>query len=183
MAYGAFAAALNHWQASRVSAVLALTPLSTLAFSVLAEAFWPDVFHAERISWTSLAGAAAVVGGSLLVTLAGRRTPRILRGAACYSVAMICPVCRDEYRPGFTRCATCDVDLVAELTAASPGAPAAPSGPRDGRSQFSQNEKRAVQLLLIALIPSGLVGLLEEVAHRARGPRCVEDQDLRVRRA
>ena len=25
---------------------------------------------------------------------------------------MFCPVCRDEYRPGFTRCATCDVDLV-----------------------------------------------------------------------
>lgn len=82
VAYGAFAAALNHWQASRVSAVLALTPLSTLAFSVLAEAFWPDVFHAERISWTSLAGAAAVVGGSLLVTLAGRRTPRPAAGVA-----------------------------------------------------------------------------------------------------
>jgi hypothetical protein len=25
---------------------------------------------------------------------------------------MFCPVCRDEYRPGFTRCATCDVALV-----------------------------------------------------------------------
>jgi len=30
---------------------------------------------------------------------------------------MHCPVCRDEYRPGFTRCATCDVDLVASLDA------------------------------------------------------------------
>ena len=30
---------------------------------------------------------------------------------------MICPVCRDEYRPGFTRCATCDVDLVPTLDA------------------------------------------------------------------
>jgi len=28
---------------------------------------------------------------------------------------MICPVCRDEYRPGFTRCAGCDVDLVDSL--------------------------------------------------------------------
>jgi len=28
---------------------------------------------------------------------------------------MFCPVCRDEYRPGFTRCATCDVALVAAL--------------------------------------------------------------------
>lgn len=28
---------------------------------------------------------------------------------------MFCPVCRDEYRPGFTRCATCDADLVESL--------------------------------------------------------------------
>ena len=35
---------------------------------------------------------------------------------------MICPVCRDEYRPGFTRCATCSVDLVHD--AAPPQAPA-----------------------------------------------------------
>jgi len=25
---------------------------------------------------------------------------------------MICPSCRSEYRPGFTRCSTCEVDLV-----------------------------------------------------------------------
>lgn len=30
---------------------------------------------------------------------------------------MFCPVCRDEYRRGFTRCATCDVDLVETLDA------------------------------------------------------------------
>jgi hypothetical protein len=28
---------------------------------------------------------------------------------------MFCPACRAEYRPGFTRCADCDVDLVQEL--------------------------------------------------------------------
>ena len=28
---------------------------------------------------------------------------------------MICPQCKAEYRPGFTRCADCDVDLVEEL--------------------------------------------------------------------
>jgi len=39
---------------------------------------------------------------------------------------MICPVCRDEYRPGFTRCATCNVDLVETLDAAAPVAPAVP---------------------------------------------------------
>lgn len=30
---------------------------------------------------------------------------------------MFCPVCRDEYRPGFSRCATCDVALVEALDA------------------------------------------------------------------
>ena len=33
---------------------------------------------------------------------------------------MFCPVCADEYRPGFTRCATCDVDLVAAPDVAAP---------------------------------------------------------------
>jgi len=28
---------------------------------------------------------------------------------------MFCPVCKDEFRPGFTRCAGCDVDLVDRL--------------------------------------------------------------------
>jgi hypothetical protein len=30
-------------------------------------------------------------------------------------VAVFCPTCQSEYRPGFTRCPTCDVDLVADL--------------------------------------------------------------------
>lgn len=38
---------------------------------------------------------------------------------------MFCPSCRDEYRPGFTRCATCGVDLVESLEATSHGAVAA----------------------------------------------------------
>src|SRR5713101_2557934 len=34
---------------------------------------------------------------------------------------MFCPECKAEYRPGFTRCADCDVDLVDQLpTAPSP---------------------------------------------------------------
>jgi hypothetical protein len=36
-----------------------------------------------------------------------------------------CPVCRDEYRPGFTRCATCDVDLVASLESPASARPVA----------------------------------------------------------
>ena len=33
---------------------------------------------------------------------------------------MFCPVCRDEYRPGFTRCGTCEVTLVETLEAVAP---------------------------------------------------------------
>jgi drug/metabolite transporter (DMT)-like permease len=73
VAYGAFAAALNHWEASRVSAVLALTPLATLAFTLAGAALFPELVHAESVSPFSIAGAAAVVTGSLLVTLGARR--------------------------------------------------------------------------------------------------------------
>lgn len=38
---------------------------------------------------------------------------------------MFCPVCHDEYRPGFTRCATCDVDLVDAVGAKPEAKPAA----------------------------------------------------------
>jgi hypothetical protein len=37
---------------------------------------------------------------------------------------MFCPVCRDEYRPGFTRCEGCDVALVASLDVEAPRRPA-----------------------------------------------------------
>lgn len=36
---------------------------------------------------------------------------------------MFCPKCGDEYRPGFTRCADCDVDLVETLPEAEPETP------------------------------------------------------------
>jgi drug/metabolite transporter (DMT)-like permease len=78
LAYGAFSAALEHWEASRVSAVLSLTPLATLAFASAGHALWPAWVEAERVSAPSLLGAGAVVAGSLLVSLGervGRRPP------------------------------------------------------------------------------------------------------------
>jgi hypothetical protein len=46
---------------------------------------------------------------------------------------MICPVCKAEYREGFTRCADCDVELVHELPAAAivPHAAAVPGDPEE----------------------------------------------------
>lgn len=72
VAYGTFAAALEHWEASRVSAVLSLTPLATLAFSALATALAPGAFAPEHLSAEAIAGAGLVVAGSLATSLGGR---------------------------------------------------------------------------------------------------------------
>ena len=53
---------------------------------------------------------------------AAGRVGRLGRGTPCsklFPTAMFCPVCKAEYRQGFTRCADCDVDLVYELPAAA----------------------------------------------------------------
>jgi hypothetical protein len=48
---------------------------------------------------------------------------------------MICPECKAEYRPGFTRCADCDVELVweqpGEAAASSPYCAAEPGDPNE----------------------------------------------------
>lgn len=46
---------------------------------------------------------------------------------------MFCPQCKTEYRPGFTRCADCDVDLVADLPEAAiePHLAGEPGDPND----------------------------------------------------
>jgi hypothetical protein len=49
---------------------------------------------------------------------------------------MICPVCHSEFRPGFTRCNTCDVDLVAELDVAPTPPPSRPAADPIRESDF-----------------------------------------------
>lgn len=71
-AYGAFAEALDHWEASRVSAVLSITPLLTLLFSYLLGLITTRV-SAEPLNYLSLCGALLVVIGSMLTALGGRR--------------------------------------------------------------------------------------------------------------
>lgn len=72
-AYGAFAEALAHWEASRVSVVLALTPLLTLATVELGHWLAPDWVSPESIGLLGGAGAALVVAGSITTSLLGRR--------------------------------------------------------------------------------------------------------------
>ncbi|MBX8490085.1 DMT family transporter [Pseudomonas cichorii] len=69
VAYGAFAEALAHWEASRVSATLALTPLVTLAAVAVAAWLWPDYVQAEEINALGYGGAVLVVLGSALTAL------------------------------------------------------------------------------------------------------------------
>jgi drug/metabolite transporter (DMT)-like permease len=69
VAYGAFAEALAHWEASRVSATLALTPLVTFVAVALAAVIWPAYVHAEDINALGYVGAVTVVFGSAVVAL------------------------------------------------------------------------------------------------------------------
>ena len=72
VAYGCFAEALEHWEASRVSAVLALVPLLTLTFMELCAAIAPSLSKSEGLNFKGWIGAALVVAGSMQCAL-GRR--------------------------------------------------------------------------------------------------------------
>jgi drug/metabolite transporter (DMT)-like permease len=69
VAYGCFAEALNCWDASKVSAVLALAPLFTIGSLKLVVFFQPDYAFSDRLSMLSLFGAALLVVGSVLTAL------------------------------------------------------------------------------------------------------------------
>lgn len=73
VAYGAFAEALAHWEASRVSAVLAITPLLCLGVVALVHIAYPGVLAPEPMSTLGWVGAALVVSGSAAVSLLGAR--------------------------------------------------------------------------------------------------------------
>jgi hypothetical protein len=65
----------------------------------------------------------AVCGKAARTVLCGGRSAMVVPTATADSwnrvrymiLAMFCPECRAEYRPGFTRCSDCDVDLVHEI--------------------------------------------------------------------
>jgi drug/metabolite transporter (DMT)-like permease len=71
VAYGAFAEALAHWQASRVSAILAITPLLSLGTIAALHALSPASVAAERVGAAGYAGAVLVVLGSAMCSLLG----------------------------------------------------------------------------------------------------------------
>lgn len=73
IAYGAFAEALEHWEASRVSAVLALTPLVTLASVWIASQVTPTLLAPENLTVLGVFGAIFVVIGSMAIALGKHR--------------------------------------------------------------------------------------------------------------
>jgi drug/metabolite transporter (DMT)-like permease len=77
--YGTFAAALEHWEASRVSAVLALTPMATLGFTALGAELWPRAIDADIVTVPAVVSACVVVAGSLGVALGGRSSGSVPR--------------------------------------------------------------------------------------------------------
>ena len=74
IAYGAFAAALEHWEASRVGAVIALAPLFTICFAYLTNQTFPTYMNFEPLNSLSIIGALVLVGGSLLTALAKKKS-------------------------------------------------------------------------------------------------------------
>lgn len=69
IAYGAFAEALAHWEASKVTATLTIAPLVTFIGTTLGALLWPDYVIADKINFLGYVGAILVVSGSSLIAL------------------------------------------------------------------------------------------------------------------
>lgn len=69
VAYGSFAEALAVWDASKVSAMLALAPLFTIGTLKLIVFLNPDYAFSDRLSWLSILGALLLIAGSALTAL------------------------------------------------------------------------------------------------------------------
>ncbi|WP_068546035.1 DMT family transporter [Thalassotalea crassostreae] len=72
IAYSTFAESLDYWPASKVSAVLAITPLLTVLFASIGEHYWPSLFNAQQLNDLAYIGAFLVVGGSILTALGNK---------------------------------------------------------------------------------------------------------------
>jgi drug/metabolite transporter (DMT)-like permease len=73
VAYGTFGEALHHWDVSRVSAVLSTAPLVTVSAMWAIERAGFGLVPPEGLNALSVAGALAVVAGSMVSALAARR--------------------------------------------------------------------------------------------------------------
>ena len=72
-AYLAFAEALAHWEGSRVASACSLIPVITVLAVALTHHLAPGLIPAERIALAGWVGAALIVSGSALSSLARGR--------------------------------------------------------------------------------------------------------------
>ena len=82
IAYGCFAEAMNLWDASKVSATLALAPLFTNGSLKLVVFFNPDYAFSDRLGFLALSGALLLMIGSVLTALMPALRQRRLDAAA-----------------------------------------------------------------------------------------------------
>lgn len=73
ISYVALGTALLHWEASKVSVMITLTPLFTLIFSHLIAAIFPTYLAPENYDLLSWGGAVLVIAGSLVTAMPLRR--------------------------------------------------------------------------------------------------------------
>ena len=66
-AFGSYAEALEHWETTKISAVLATVPLIALGFAELTVFLFPQFFSTDPVSIISMVGALVLVLGSYLV--------------------------------------------------------------------------------------------------------------------
>ncbi len=93
IAYGSLVEALNHWEASRISMVLAITPLITIISVKCCAIMFPDFVSPEQLNTTSILGAVLVVVGSGLCALSNRSESKGQR-----KPAVILPITGKEIR-------------------------------------------------------------------------------------
>lgn len=64
--YGCYAEALNRWDVAKVSAMITLTPLFTMLFSILLHFISPQHFNLPELNLVSYIGAIIVISGAML---------------------------------------------------------------------------------------------------------------------
>tara|TARA_R110000868_G_scaffold14805_14_gene68586 strand:- start:6742 stop:7665 length:924 start_codon:yes stop_codon:yes gene_type:complete len=77
VAYGAFTEAMHVWQASKVSAVISLSPLFTFISMVVAVHFFPEQIKASDLDMWAYIGGGVVILGSALTSMGRASKPKI----------------------------------------------------------------------------------------------------------
>ena len=77
LGYSSFGEALVHWEASKISAVVATAPLVTVALMAVCTKLFPSYIEPENLNLASVAGAALVVLGSIMAAVGLKSLPAL----------------------------------------------------------------------------------------------------------